>query len=229
MITTLLWDIDGTLLDFQKAERYAIRKCFSLFELGECTDDMLRRYAVINRKYWEALERGELEKDYILVERFREFFGKENIKFKDCKAFNEEYQIRLADHAFFNDYGKEIVKFFQGKLKQYAVTNGTFKAQTRKFRISGLDKLLDGAFISDEIGFEKPSIQYFDSIQKKIGRFKKEEVMIIGDSLTSDMKGGNNAGILCCWFNPGHKERNQDVRIDYEINSLKEVRSIFAE
>ena len=74
MIKTLLWDIDGTLLDFSKAEEYGIRKCFEVFSLGECTDEMLKDYSKINRSYWERLERGELTKSEVLVGRFCEFF-----------------------------------------------------------------------------------------------------------------------------------------------------------
>ena len=87
MIKTLLWDIDGTLLDFSKAEEYGIRKCFEIFSLGECTDEMLSRYSKINRKYWERLERNEITKQQVLTERFVEFFKLENIDFNDIDKF----------------------------------------------------------------------------------------------------------------------------------------------
>ena len=97
MIKTLLWDIDGTLLDFSKAEEYGIRKCFEVFSLGECTDEMLSRYSVINRKYWEMLERNELTKPEVLRGRFEEFFRTEGIEFDKIDEFNLEYQYRLGD------------------------------------------------------------------------------------------------------------------------------------
>ena len=74
MITTILWDVDATLLDFLAAEKAAIKKLFQEFDLGECTDEMIRRYSKINRSYWEQLECGELTKPEVLVGRFREFF-----------------------------------------------------------------------------------------------------------------------------------------------------------
>lgn len=226
MIKTLLWDVDGTLLDFEKAEKYGIRKCFEIFSLGECTDEMLSRYSVINRKYWEMLERGELTKPQVLRGRFEEFFKTEGIKFDKIDDFNLEYQYRLGDKVFFRDNALETVDFLKGKIKQYAVTNGTYVAQNRKLSQSGLDKIFDGVFISDKIGFEKPSIEFFDAVEKEIGTFNREEIMIIGDSLTSDIKGGNNADILCCWYNPHGAENKDNLRIDYEITDISQVLEI---
>jgi YjjG family noncanonical pyrimidine nucleotidase len=226
MINTLLWDVDGTLLDFGKAEEYGIRKCFEIFSLGECTDEMLSRYSRINRKYWEMLERGELTKPQVLRGRFEEFFQAEGIDFDKIDDFNLEYQYRLGDKVFFCDNGLETVEFLKGKVKQYAVTNGTFVVQDRKLKQSGLDKIFDDIFISDKIGFEKPSIEFFQAVEEKIGKFNRHEVMIIGDSLTSDIKGGNNADILCCWYNPHGAENKNNLKIDYEITDIAQVLKI---
>ncbi len=219
----LLWDIDGTLLNFGMAEKYAIRKCFSIFGIGECSDEMLGRYSAINRTYWERLERRELTREQVLHGRFEEFFAKEKIPFDKIREFNAEYQVRLGDKAFFHDDGYEVVKRLKGCVKQYAVTNGTSVAQERKLRLSGLDELLDGVFISESIGADKPSPVFFDAVWKTIGTYRPEDVAIIGDSLTSDMQGGNNAGILCWWYNPEHRKNDKGVRIDREIFDLHEV------
>lgn len=226
MIKTLLWDIDGTLLDFSKAEIYGIRKCFEIFGLGECTDEMLERYSAINRKYWEKLERGALTKPQVLRGRFEEFFRTEGISFDKIDDFNLEYQFRLGDKVFFCDNGLETVTALKGKVKQYAVTNGTYIAQQRKLTQSGLIDIFDDVFISDKIGFEKPSIEFFDAVQEKTGKFNKNEVMIIGDSLSSDMKGGNNADILCCWYNPHNSDNKNGVKIDFEIKNIAEILNI---
>ena len=226
MIKTLLWDIDGTLLDFSKAEEYGIRKCFKIFSLGECTDEMLSRYSVINRKYWEMLERNELTKPEVLRGRFEEFFKTEGIEFDKIDEFNLEYQYRLGDKVFFCDNGLETVQSLKGKIKQYAVTNGTFVAQSRKLSQSGLDEIFDGIFISDKVGFEKPAIEFFQAVQSEIGKFNHNEVMIIGDSLTSDMRGGNNADILCCWYNPHGGVNRDNLHIDYEITDISQVLEI---
>ena len=226
MIKTLLWDIDGTLLDFGKAEAYGIRKCFEIFGLGECTDEMLKCYSAINHKYWKLLELGELTKQQVLTNRFVDFFKYEGIDFDRIDDFNHEYQIRLGDKAFFCDNALETVTALKGKYKQYAVTNGTYVAQERKLNQSGLINIFDDVFISDKIGFEKPTIQFFNAVQEKIGKFKSDEVMIIGDSLSSDMKGGNNAGILCCWYNPNNAKNESNIKVDFEIKNIAEIKKI---
>ncbi len=226
MIKTLLWDVDGTLLDFGKSEAYGIRKCFEIFGLGECTDEMLKRYSAINHKYWQRLELGELTKQQVLTNRFVDFFKLEGIDFDRIDEFNNAYQVSLGDKAFFCDNALETVTALKGKYKQYAVTNGTRLAQERKLNQSGLINVFDGVFISDKIGFEKPSVQFFNAVQEKIGSFKNSEVMIIGDSLSSDMKGGNNANILCCWYNPHNNKNESDIRIDFEIENIAEVLDI---
>ncbi|MBQ6787150.1 MAG: YjjG family noncanonical pyrimidine nucleotidase [Lachnospiraceae bacterium] len=227
MIKAILWAIDGTLLNFEMSEKYAIRKCFEIFELGECTDEMLAQYSRINRTYWERLEKGELTKQEVLVGRFKEFFERQGLPVEKAEPFNNEYQVRLGDKAFYNDDGEQLVKQFKERgIKQYAVTNGTLIAQQRKLKLSGLDKLLDGAFISDVIGIEKPNIGFFDAVWKEIGSYEKDEVMIVGDSLTSDIQGGNNTGILCCWYNPQGHENAEGLRIEYEVKDLREIRKL---
>ncbi|MCI5920006.1 MAG: YjjG family noncanonical pyrimidine nucleotidase [Roseburia sp.] len=228
MIKTILWDVDATLLNFELAEKAAMEKCFSMFEMGECTQEMLSRYSKINRSYWQRLERGELTKPEVLVGRFEEFFGKEGLPVEKAKAFNEEYQVRLGDTVFFHDNAYELIKELQGKVKQAIVTNGTVVAQERKLEKSGLNKLITDIFISDQIGAEKPSPKFFEKVWEELGPYKKEEVMIVGDSLTSDMQGGNNAGIRCCWYNPKGLKNETSVHVDYEITNLWQVKDILS-
>lgn len=226
MIKVILWDIDGTLLDFEMAEKEAIRKCFEIFELGECTDEMIKRYSVINKGYWERLERKEITKPEVLVGRFQEFFQTEGIVTDCAPEFNAEYQVRLGDTICFCDDGYDLVKKYKGVVKQYAVTNGTKVAQDKKLNKSGLIDLFDGIFISEDIGAEKPNIEFFEHVWNEIGHYESDEVIIIGDSLTSDMKGGNNAGILCCWYNPKGLENTNGVKLDYQIQNLQEISGI---
>ena len=223
MIKVLLWDIDGTLLDFLKAEHAAINKCFEVLELGTCTDEMIARYSVINRSYWERLERGELTKPEVLVGRFKEFFEKEGLPVECAEPFNEEYQSRLGDTVCFCDDSYDLVKGLKGRVKQYAVTNGTKVAQDKKLAKSGLREIFDEVFISEEVGIEKPGIGFFEHVFSVIGQYDPKEVMIIGDSLTSDMQGGNNAGILCCWYNPRKEINDKNIKVDYEIDNLYKI------
>lgn len=226
MIKAILWDIDGTLLDFGAAERVAIRQCFASHDMGECTDEMLNRYIVINRKYWEALERGELTKPEVLVGRFREFFQSEGLPVENAESFNAEYQVRLGDTVVFCDNGFELVQKYKNQLKQYAVTNGTKVAQDRKLKNSKLDTLFDGIFISDVLGVEKPNKEFFNLVFAAIGDYEKDEVLIVGDSLTSDMQGGKNAGILTCWYNPKGFMNDKKIDVDFEVGNLWEIEQI---
>ena len=206
-INVILWDVDGTLLDFSAAERRALEDCFRSFQMGPCTPELLARYSQINRTYWRRLERGELTKPQVLLGRFEEFFAQEGLNCRDIPAFNQEYQLRLGDTVVFRDDAGSLVARLKGRVRQYAVTNGTRVAQERKLSRSGLDRMLDGVF-------------------SQIGPCCRDEVMIVGDSLTSDMQGGRSAGILCCWYNPLGEPRPADPRIDYDIRDLRQVEQI---
>lgn len=229
MIKVILWDVDGTLLNFAKSEACGIRMCLEEIGFHGYNEEMLHRYMEINRRHWEALERGELTKAEVLLGRFREFFGEEGISCPDIAAFNDSYQRKLGEHFFENDGALALCKRLRGRVLQYVVTNGTVVAQKNKLEGSGLGACMDGAFISDEIGVEKPNAGFFDHVFQDIGPVQRSEVMIVGDSLTSDMRGGNNAGIICCWYNPQHKENTAGVHIDCEIANLQEVERLIEE
>ena len=219
----LLWDIDGTLLDFLAAEKAAIKSLFAHFGLGECSDEMVERYSAINKRCWEALERGEIEKSAMLVRRFEEFFASEGIDTTVAREFNDLYQVRLGDTVVFCDNSYELVSGLRGRVRQYAVSNGTIAAQTKKLKLSGIGELMDGIFLSEQLGYEKPNIEFFNQVFDALGPVDKSEVLIVGDSLTSDIRGGNNAEILTCWYNPNHLSAGPEYRIDYEIEDLHEI------
>lgn len=222
----VLWDVDGTLLDFLAAEKAAIQSLFQEFGLGRCTDGMLARYSEINREYWRKLERGEMSKQQILVKRFEDFFREEGLDVSLGEAFNAAYQVRLGDTIVFCDDSKALVESLRGKVRQYVVSNGTVTAQTKKLRRSGFDQLMDGVFLSEELGYEKPAIEFFDQVFREIQAPDKDRVLIVGDSLTSDMEGGFRAGIKTCWYNPEGLPCAAPEKIDYEIQNLQEIKKI---
>ena len=229
-ITTVLWDVDGTLLDFIAAEKAAIRKLFKEYDLGECTDEMLARYSKINRTYWVKLENGEMTKPEILVGRFRDFFVSEGLDPSIASAFNEKYQDRLgdADSIVYCDDRLNLLKSLRGKIRQYAVSNGTIAAQTKKLKLSGLGELMDGIFLSEQLGYEKPNIEFFNQVFDALGPVDRSKVLIVGDSLTSDIRGGNNAGIPTCWYNPHGLSAGPEYQIDHEIKDLHEIYPLLA-
>ena len=207
MIHTVLWDVDGTLLDFDAAERAAIRAMFSEFGLGECADAMLARYSEINIGFWQRLERGELSKIQVLTGRFEQFFGEYGIRPDIVPEFNAKYQLALGDTIVYRDDSLNVVKALKGKVKQYVVSNGTVAAQTKKLERSKLGELMDGVFLSERLGIEKPNIRFFEKV-------------------SSDIRGGMNAGIKTCWYNPGRKPVPEDYRPDYVISDLHELETL---
>lgn len=229
-ITTVLWDVDGTLLDFIAAEKAAIRKLFREYDLGECTDEMLARYSKINRSYWVKLENGEMTKPEILTGRFRDFFVSEGLDPSIASEFNEKYQDRLgdADSIVYCDDSLNLLKSLRGKIRQYAVSNGTIAAQTKKLKLSGLGELMDGIFLSEQLGYEKPNIEFFNQVFDALGPVDRSKVLIVGDSLTSDIRGGNNAGIPTCWYNPHGLSAGPEYQIDHEIKDLHEIYPLLA-
>ena len=227
MIKVLLWDIDGTVLNFEKAEFHSMQDAFNKYGLGTFTNEYKEKYTKINTSYWKRLERNEVSKQEVLLGRFRDFFNEVGIEFSDYAAFNLDFQLGLGDHVFFNDSAFELIKNFKQDFRQYAVTNGTYTAQHKKLATSHLNDVLDGVFISDVLKVEKPNRAFFEQVLNTIGSYSLDEILIIGDSLTSDIQGGNNIGIKTCFYDPKHTSANLDnYRIDYHISDLNELREI---
>lgn len=226
MIKTILWDFDNTLLDFDVAEKAAILSTFEKLKVGTCTNQMLKRYDKINREYWHKIEENKIDKQTALVKRYEDFFIEYGIDPKIAKEFNDIYAVALGDTIAYIDNSFELVSSLKGKYNQYIVSNGAKNVQTLRMQKSGFDKIVDDCFISDIIGFEKPSIEFFNFVFDKIKITDKSEVIIIGDSLTSDIKGGNNAGIKTCWYNPKKKGIPCGYLVDYNIQNLNELISI---
>lgn len=226
MFKVVLWDIDGTLLDFEKAEEAGIRGCFEHYNLGECTDEMLEHYKVINRGYWQAMERGEIEKPVLLVKRFEDFLNAYGLDSSVAAGMNSLYQVLLGKTVVFAPHAWDTIQALKGKVLQCAVTNGTKVAQDGKLKNSKLDKEFDHIFISEVVGIEKPNVGFFDAVFAEIGEYAKDEVLIVGDSLTSDIQGGVNAGIKTCWFNPKGVANTSTLTPDFVITDVAEVLEI---
>lgn len=231
MYKYILWDIDGTILDFEAAESQAIKFLFKKYNLGVCTDEMISDYSKINVKYWQALERGEMTKPEILVGRFVEFFDSIGVDTSVADAFNSDYQVTLGDYVVFEDGAMDVLKAEKSainpdgtrKYRLIAVTNGTKIAQTKKLKTSGLDQIFDAVYISEDVGIEKPNKGYFEVVFEGEGITDSSEAIIVGDSLTSDILGGNNAGIDTIWYNKACKVNDKKVKITHEIGKLTEV------
>lgn len=223
MIKIILWDIDATLLDFLKSENMALKKAFAHFGLGECTDSTVAEYSAINQSYWNRLETGELTKEQVLVGRFEEFLNVKGFCDVDANEFCEFYELSLPDCVEFMGNAESVIKTLSKTYMQYAVTNGAKAVQEKKLAVSGIEKILNGVYISDDVGFAKPSKEFFDVVLKNIPSVNTDEIMIVGDSLTSDIKGGNNMGFKTCWFNPHNLPLSNGYSVDYQIDNIDSI------
>jgi len=220
MIEFVLLDIDDTILDFKKAEANAIRKTFT--ELGIPADDaLIRRYSEINLTQWERLERGEITRQQVLLNRFDLLFEEIGVN-ASSEAAQEKYEYLLGIGHWFIDGADELLKTLHGKYKLYIVSNGTANVQDRRLISADIGRYFEGIFISERVGFNKPAKEFFDTALGSIEGFDRDKAILLGDSLTSDILGGINAGIKTCWFNPQGKPNNRGIIPDFEIKSLSE-------
>ncbi|MCI5954038.1 MAG: YjjG family noncanonical pyrimidine nucleotidase [Lachnospiraceae bacterium] len=217
--TTILWDVDGTLLDFLYSQKYAITKCFRTAG-RDITEEQIKRYSQINDDYWRRLELGEITKDQLLMGRFATLFEEYKIKDIDLAVFAKEYQEALGSVFSFIDDSLTICKALQEKVRQYVITNGVTATQMNKLKLSGLAEAMDGIFISEQIGTPKPAKEFFDYCLKHIEEKDKSKLLIVGDSLSSDIKGGVLSGIPTCWYRPEGAINDTPYHPDYEISDL---------
>ena len=143
-----------------------------------------------------------------------------------AEPFNSRYQHALGDTVVYRDHSLNVVKALHGRVKQYVVSNGTIVAQTKKLQRSHLGEWMDGVFLSEQLGAEKPNPAFFEKVFAALPDIPKKDTLIVGDSLTSDMRGGLLAGIPTCWYNPFHHPRPADMTMDYEIQDLVQVLSL---
>ena len=224
MVTTILMDLDDTILDFKECEKQAL--FVSLISFGVTpSDEMRESYSKINDKMWKLLEKGEITRDELRVRRFAEFFTIFSID-ADPSAFADSYMQNLSQTAVFSDGAEAVLKELSEKYDLYAVTNGYVSTQRGRIRAAGLDRFFKSVFISEEIGFNKPDERFFINAFKDVPDFKREESVILGDSLTSDILGGKNFGIKTVWFNRTGTENRKGIFPDYEIFSLKEFEEL---
>lgn len=221
MIKHVLLDIDDTILDFKKAEAIAIRKTFQ--HIGIPVDDaLIKRYSEINQLQWERLERGELTREQVLVERFDILFEELGVNAPSEMA-QATYEYLLGIGHYFIDGAEEMLKSLYGKYELYVVSNGTANVQDRRLKSADIVKYFKGIFISERVGFNKPSKEFFDAAFAEMEGFDPTCAILVGDSLTSDILGGKNAGIKTCWYNPKGKPPRADIVPDYEIKNLSEL------
>ena len=222
MIQYVFLDLDDTLLDFVKSERRAIRA--TLKTLGvRPTKAVVERYHHINAAQWKLLERGEITREQVLHRRFALLFAEYGIAC-DPDATQKIYEKNLGTGHYFIRGARRALKRLSKTYRLYLVTNGLATVQTSRLRSAKIAPFFEKIFISQEVGYNKPQLEYFEHCFAAVEGFEKESAIIIGDSLSSDIKGGNTAGIRTCGFNPHHQSPEQaHVHIDYEIDRLSRL------
>lgn len=224
MMEFLLLDLDDTILDFHKAERIALAKTLKDFGV-EPTDAVLSRYHIINRQHWERLEKGELTRDQVQEGRFRVLF-EELGRAADPVAVTRVYEHNLGIGHYFLPGAEEAVQSLHKKYRLFLASNGTASVQHSRLTSAGLYPYFEQVFVSQEMGLNKPSKAYFDACFARIPGFDPQRAMMVGDSLTSDILGGINAGIKTCWVNPTHAPVRADIQPDYEIETLSQLEEV---
>lgn len=227
MIRNVLFDLDDTLFDFHKAEKIALTKTLVHFGIDP-TEETLALYSTINAAHWKRLELGELSREEVKVGRYRELFKTIGVECDPVKA-TAYYESMLAIGHYFMPGAPELLEELYRKYRLYIVSNGTAKVQEGRIGSSGIAKYMDGIFISQILGANKPDKQFFDICFAEIPDFSLSETVIIGDSLSSDIKGGINAGITTVWFNPKGIENDNNIKPDYTIKELSEVPGLLSQ
>lgn len=226
MVDTVLFDLDNTLLDFNKAEKIAVER--TLREMGVTPDEkMLKRYSELNLEQWHLLEQGKITRNQVKVQRYVNLFREYHVEGNPAEAA-KVYEAYLAIGHYYIEGAETLLKHLYKTYRLYMVTNGTLSVQKGRIKSAGMRPYFKDIFISEEIGYDKPGKAYFDYCFSKIPNFDRENTVIIGDSLTSDIQGGKNAGIKTIWYNPHQSKNISLIQPDYQVGKLAEIEKLLA-
>lgn len=223
----IFFDLDGTLLDFEAAERKALLETLEKFSLP--TDQETQAlYRSINKELWAALEKGQIKRDKLLVERFARFLKQLDAKGSPAEM-NRFYLGQLGSHADTMPGALETVRELAEVATLAVASNGVTQVQSSRLRDSHLFEYMDEVFVSEQMGCEKPSRRFFDQAIKTLGVEQRDKILMVGDSLSADIKGGKNAGIATCWCNFTNQPEPEKDKPDYIIHNLNELYAIVME
>lgn len=217
----VILDLDNTLIDFDYMEVMSLKSTLEHYGI-RWTQEMIKDYQIINQSLWEKLEQGAYSKEEILLKRFEILKNRYDLNY-NSEQVNDRYLEGMADHTKYMPFGHELLVRLQGKCKLVMLTNGVEKAQSKKVEKLGLGEYFNEIIVSETVGLHKPDVRIFEYMEDKIGIYDKKDIIIIGDSLTSDIKGGMNYSIDTCFYNPKGKEIPDYIRVNYEISCLSEL------
>ena len=216
-----LFDVDNTLLDFTRAEHDALVACLTTRGLP-ADEETVSLYSSINDGHWKRLELGLTTRAQLKVDRFSDFFRAVGYEGNPA-VMGRDYEATLARQAHLMDGAWELIQAIHGRCRLYVVTNGLTAVQKSRFGGCPLAPYFEACFISEEMGCAKPEKRFFDQVAAAIPAFDPKEAIVIGDSLSSDIQGGINAGLDTCWFNPHGKPTPDGMEITHTVTALHEI------
>ena len=222
--TIILFDLDGTLFDYDASETKALRNTFIDFNLP-FENDVIQTYRDLNSLLWQQFEKGTISQQVIKVLRFEQLADALKLEF-DAEEFSNLYLKHLSEGTDLIDGARQIIEFLSDKAGLVLITNGLTIVQRPRIKNSGLEQYFKEIIISEEVGSAKPDTKIFDITFERLDFPAKEDVLIVGDNLSSDVAGGVNYGIDTCWFNPSDSNGNTDLQYTFMIKSLSELHDI---
>lgn len=224
---TIILDADETLFDFKRSEREAIKAVMEKYNFP-WTEEVGKIYSEENKKLWTQLEKGSITREKLKIQRFINFFDILGIQLSanEIADFCNQYIYHLGDKGYLLSGAEALCKQLAQGATLYIATNGLKATQTRRFASSPIMKYIEKIYISEEIGYQKPQAEFFDYIFNEADVTDKSRVIVLGDSLTSDMQGGKNAGITTCLFNPLNAKVERKELCDYIITNLNDFAKI---
>jgi len=220
----VLLDLDNTILDFNTAEHHALGRAFAALGLP-FDDEIAARYNKINSRHWEMLEDGILTREEVLVRRFEALFVTLGIT-ADADRTQALYEHMLSEGHWFMPGAEDMLRALSGRYRLFICSNGVQSVQDGRIASAGIAPYFEKIFISEHMGSNKPEKRFFELCFQEIPDFSRDRAIILGDSLSSDIRGGKNAGILTCWYNPGGKENPGPIFPDYEIRELSAFKGL---
>lgn len=224
MITTVLIDIDNTLLDFNACAKKAMIDGFFQWNLP-FAEEFFEKFKVINDELWRKIEMGIISRKELHQIRWQTVFDAIGVK-ADGPQFEQLFLKLIFDSCEQVEGALDLVKYLSEKYDLYVASNGLYKQQINRLTRAGLIDYVKKIFSSEVIGHQKPAYEFFEACFNDLPGVKKEEIIMIGDSLTADIKGGNSFGIKTLWYNY-HKENAKGINeADYVVDSLAEIKEI---
>ncbi|MFI3206067.1 MAG: YjjG family noncanonical pyrimidine nucleotidase [Clostridia bacterium] len=221
----LLFDNDMTLMNFENDKNIAFKQTFLAMNFKEeYSEKLLKSYSLCNQKWWDKLEKNECTREELFIGRFNDFF-KENNLTCDAEKINKIYRQNLGKNNSLLDGAEKLIEDLSKNYKIFIITNGNTIEQKSRLKNSPIYKFIEKIFISEEIGFAKPDKKFFEYIFQNSEIENKSDCIVIGDSLSSDIKGANNSELDCIWFNPKGTSQS-DLKINYTAKNYAEIREI---